>query len=255
MFIHKWLVICPIALCFVIGNIKASEEQAKQEQKKDIAIALVHIPGIMEPEPSGAPYSKLLRHIAVNSEYVISSQFMPYNRAESLFNAGKIDCLFPVSKGQPDNSIVRHYSETINHVSVYLFSRDNAYKSFAEIAEETVIYLKGYSFSYWNMKDTDKVNLIEVGSQKSALKVLNSGRAKAYIDYYPDIKKAFTKQEFSTLKYDPGYPLMNSEDSFECSTTEKNSNFLQALNTKILTLKKSGKLQEILGQHYNHPGN
>lgn len=216
-------------------------------------MALIHVPGIMEHEPSNAPYNKLLRHIATNSEHVISSQFMPYNRAETLFNTGKIDCLFPVSKGQSDNSNVRQYSETINYVSVYLFSLDNAYRSFAEITGETVIYLKGYSFSYWNMKDTDKVTLVEVGSQGAALKVLNSGRAKAYIDYYPDIRTALTKQEFSTLRYSPDHPLMNTEDAFECSTTLKNSPFLRALNAEIITLKKSGKLQEILAEYYNHP--
>lgn len=219
---------------------------------ESLSFALIHVPGIMEPENTDAPYNKLLEHIESNSELNVISTFLPYSRAEMLMEKHQIDCLFPVLRGAPNTDFPTLYSDTINVVSVHLFSLHKTHRSLAEIENETVIYLEGYNFGYWGLKDKDKVAWVPVGSQKRALDVLQSGRATAYIDYFPDITLSLSNEAFSRLKYSPDHPIRRFEDSMECIDSDKNRVFMNWFNHELGQLQASGGLKKLLADYYNH---
>ena len=195
--------------------------QATESQFDSISFGLIHVPGIMEPDSEHAPYNKLFNHLVKQNKFAISSTFYPYNRGEMLMGKKQVDCLFPVVNGLPREDHPSIYSDTINIVSVYLFSMQSEFKSFTDIPGKTVVHLDAYKFGNRDLEGKEKVSLIPVGSQESALNVLKSGRATAYMDYYPDVKLSLSKKDFSLLMYPSANPIRSFGDSVECSESEK----------------------------------
>jgi ABC-type amino acid transport substrate-binding protein len=225
--------------------------EAADNSRKDLTIALLHTPGVLESESDNFPYNKLLTYLSENYESKFFTRYYPYKRAESLLLTKQVDCLFPVVKGKKREEFDTFYSETVNNISVFLFSIESDYKSFAEIKGKTIIHYRGFDYGYWNLKDKDQVVFVPIENQKRAVGILQKGRATAYIDYYPDIKQTVSPKDFSRLKYSKKHPLKSFEDSFECYSSEDNKKFIIWLNKMIRTMRSSGKLKYLLDDYYN----
>lgn len=238
-------------LLFVALFIATMTVKATEKQHQAIRLALMQVPGIMEYNAQDAPYNKLINHILKTSPVSISTQFLPYSRAEKRMRNNRIDCRFPVVWGKQKEDFPTLYSLTINQVSVYLFSYDRAIGSLDEISGQTVIYLEDYDFGYWDIEDKEKVTFVPVVNQSNALKVLQSGRASALMDYYPDIKMSIPRATFAELKFAHDSPIKSFQDTIECTDTKRNRKFIAWINQQIETLKTSGRMHQLLGEHYN----
>jgi ABC-type amino acid transport substrate-binding protein len=225
--------------------------ESADHSSKELRIALLHTPGVLESASDNFPYNKLLTYLSENYKPAFYTSYYPYERANYLLQTKQVDCLFPVVKGEKREELETLYSETINNISVLIFSLESEYKSFEEIKGKTVIYYRGFGFGHWNLKDKDQIVFVPIEDKKNATNLLKKGRATAYIDYYPDIKKTVSPEELSRLKYAKKHPLKNFEDSFECYNSEDNKKFIIWLNKMIRTMKSSGQLKYFLDDYYN----
>lgn len=220
---------------------------------QDVSVALIPLPGVLEAKTPDAPYNRFIEYIKAQSELNWVTEYYPYVRAEQKLLNQQVDCIFPVVRGDVREQVPTLISETVNRVSVHLFSLTYEYKSFDEIAGSSVIHLNDFEFGYWSLDGKDKVSTISVLSQEAAMNVLKSGRATAYIDYYPDIKLSFPENDYAKLKFSLEDPINEFEDVIECTASEKNQHIVNILNTELRKMKSSGKLRQLLGAYYNFP--
>ncbi len=235
----------------LLVSVFALPAMALGEKSIEIKVALNHIPGVMEPAPSDAPYSTLLAYLSKRSGFKIESEFLPTPRVEQMLAKGQVDCIFPAVTQIENNPKDTIYSETVNVVNIYLFSLETSYREFSELAGETIVYLDRYTFGDRNFNGLENVHWIGVSSQQSALKLLHAGRAQAYMDYYPDLKLSLSNSEFTALQYAKDDPVAVFEDSIECANNDRNIKFIEWVDGEIGELLQSGKMAELLRNYYN----
>lgn len=217
----------------------------------ELSLALFELPGVLQPLNDALPYNRLVKHIDGTTPYAMTTQYLPYSRAEKMLRNRQLDCMFPVVKGESTKQLSSFYSATVNHVAVYLFSLDRPLRSFDEISDQAALHLSNHGFGYWSLTGKEHANWIAVGSREIALRVMQSGRAAAFIDYYPDIKVALSEDDFKRVKFATEHPLNRFEDAVECSDSNKTRAFITWFNSELETLNRTGQLQEILGEFYN----
>lgn len=238
-------------LALLLFGFRAFSSYGEEHLHGDLLLALFELPGVLQPHNHTLPYNRLIKHIKDVTPYTLETQFLPYSRAEKMLVNRQLDCMFPVVKGESTEQLSSFYSNTVNHVAVYLFSLDRPLQSFTEISDQAALRLSNHGFGYWSLTGEEHANWIAVDSRETALRIMQSGRAAAFIDYYPDIKVALSEEDFKRVKFSAKHPINRLEDAVECSDVNKTRVFVSWLNDELLRLNQSGELQQILGEFYN----
>lgn len=217
-----------------------------------IELAVSRIAGITDEDNPEAPYNRLLDALLNNSKFHLTRNYYPTVRSNYLLEDKRVNCIFPIAKGAYRRHIQVQYSEPVNSITTHLFSLNSPpYEDLQEVANEVIVYIRGYLFGNLVKTQPHNVTFVAVDSTHKAIELLASKRAKAYLEYMPDLRFALTPAELSAIQYSPSSPIQVTEDVFECYRSEQNKAFLSSINESLAQLKVSGKLQEILGDYYN----
>lgn len=212
-----------------------------------VRVALTPIAQVLEQGDSSLPYSKLIEVMQQRLDVTTSYDYMQSDRAIRLFDAGKLDCVFPTMKFDSQQQPIE-FSEPINGVALHLFSLGKTYRSLSELEHKLVVHLRGYEFTR-EASQNPNVGFFSASEHKLAMEMLKNGRASAYLAYFPDIR--LLAADFNTqLQYQKTAPLYKSYDSFQCSNSQTSKYFLQQVNKLLRQLKSSGELKSMLGAYY-----
>lgn len=214
-----------------------------------IKLALTSIPKVLEYRNSEAPYNQLVSHLEQQLNMPMELLFMPSSRSNQLLDSRKIDCVMPIVPGNNRKSET-FLSTPINGIRAYLFSIPPAkYSSLDQLEGDLVLYLRGYLFGGL-IREKSQINFFPVHNQMAALSMIEKGRAKAYLEYVPDLRLVFSPEQLSLLAFDEENPIIKSKDHMECLDTKKNRAFVAAFDREIKSLRASGRLAELLGKYY-----
>ena len=215
-----------------------------------IKLGVAHIPGVLEKGNPNAPYNKFLKLISDKTDVEFVYIFMPHNRVTKMMSEAKVHCIFPnlpVLDGSSRDSIL---SSQVNGVAAYFFTKSGKpIHNTASLDGKTVVHRQDYLFSN-QLHRLKKINFVAVPTQKIALKMLLKERADAYLDYLPDIRFAFSKDEIALLSYDEQSPLFYTTDSFECKNTDVNRQFVDKVSSVIDEFHHSGVMKRLLQDFY-----
>lgn len=216
----------------------------------DIRLAVSRITGVTDG--ADAPYNRLLSVVVEQTRFNMLKEYYPTARSNFLLEHQQVDCIFPIAQGAHRRHIEVIYSQSVNRVTTHLFSYGtDEFRHLSDVANEVVVYIRGYLFGDLVNTQPHNVSFIPVDTHHSALQLLKTGRAKAYLEYLPDIRFALSKEQLEQLRYSREFPVQETFDIFECYASQKNATFILNLNQVLTHLKTSGRLQELLGDYYN----
>lgn len=218
----------------------------------DIRIAVSRISGVTDKDDESAPYNRLLGALIEHTKFNIQRDYYPTARSNLLLEQQMVDCIFPIAEGAYRRDIQVIYSQSVNRVTTHLFSYgEQPFLHLSDVADEVVVYIRGYLFGELVKTQPYNVSFVPVDSHQSALQVLQSGRAKAYLEYMPDLRFALTASQIQPLRFAKAHPVQETFDIFECYASSQNAQFIKNLNQVLTRLKSTGQLQQLLGDYYN----
>jgi ABC-type amino acid transport substrate-binding protein len=216
----------------------------------EVKIGLAQLPGVLSFEEDNAPYNKLLKTLINSLPFKVTVDYYPTARLNLLLNTSKLDCIFPIAKGEYVRPIPTINSQPINTISMHLFTlTPPALVKLEQIDGKILTYPRGYLFS--NLLLNSNAMKMPVSSPSSAIGAMEKGRADAYLNYLPDLKFMLSSKEFGRLIFDKNKSLRTVSDVFECIDNSKNNTAISLINSELVKLKESGELKRILGTYYN----
>jgi len=212
-------------------------------------VAFIKIPGVFDYKTPQAPYNRLLTEL--RTTMTIDGRYLPSARANKLMLTGKLDCIFPILPPKRQDSAATIISEPINGLKAYAFTLAGKERitSLSQMRGKPVAYLRGYVYGGFIEQNPD-IHFFPVIDHVAAIGVLQKGRADAYLDYIPDIRLALSEEGYNLLDYDIEKPIITGYDRIECIDNPDNRVFLDKINERINELKRSGKMQKLLGKYY-----
>lgn len=217
--------------------------------KEPVIVALTHIPKVLEFGNDQAPYNKLIEEINSELTVKVHYEFMPSERGNRLLEKGKVDCIFPIIPADYKRAEATSFSTPINGISLNLFAFDRRYKGLDELKGQIVVHLRGYLFANAREK-YPSIKFFPAESHSNALNMLKNKRASAYLDYLPDVRFSIPSEQMKKLQFDEQNPVLKANDSFECKIAGEPKLFLQQVESAVGSLRRKGKLKEILADYY-----
>lgn len=234
-----------LALVFISTCVSAQDPLS-------VRLGLTIIHGVNDPGDQNAPYNRLLREIERVSGVDISSKFYSSSRVNHYLDNEVIDCIYPISKGAYRREIDTVYTDNFNTISSHFFTLSEPLLNSTDAAKgKTVVYIRGYLFANLVFNEELGIRFVPVESTETALALLRSKRADAYLEYMPDLRFTLSGDVFAEMKTDFAQPIQILDDVMECANTVENALVIDRFNAAITQLKTNGQLADILKNYYN----
>ena len=217
-----------------------------------LRLGIVNIEGVLEEGRPDLPYNRFLDALFSDLESAYTATFLPHARTHKWLQEDKLTCSFPDNKKEiaaPDDYL---QSIPVNSVNAHIFSLHHTYTHMEQLHEKVVLHLAHYAFDGL-MDEYDDVSYVPVDSPLLAFRLLQQGRADAYIEYVPDIFQSLQVKQTEQLQYDLSVPLKTLHDRFLCVKSHATLQLMKRIDDALIQYHQSGKLLELLGTSYGHP--
>lgn len=209
-------------------------------------------------ETSGRQYDLLLDELLGGAGVEVVRLVAPLKRTTALFKSDPGSCVFPaniVALNMGDKASEVMALETVDVVSIRLYTtrKQETGADLNDFAPERVGYIRGSGALHLLGPNADR--FLAINSEEQLITMLELGRLDAFIGHHPDTALALDKLGKPNALHASSKAFRNLRFpvSFVCHDTKAGHLLKRALDPRILTLRESGRLRQILGRHSEFP--
>lgn len=200
---------------------------------QEMKIAGYDIPALIQKDGSGEYDQKIANiqtQLAENWQYDI----LPPARADKLFDAKALDCIFPYDRKFHLNK------QTINSLPLGI-AKAYIYSKAGTMPFKNIVQLQGLRVGarigmlYGPEFDALSLHVEYVTTLEQNIDKINQSRIDAFVAWSPDSDAAFNNKNMAPLPH--GAPFVEHNDAILCHDTPKNRIFIDSFNKAILSLK------------------
>jgi len=219
----------------------------------EIRLHLSYLPHRLT-EDSSRQYGLLLEELLAGADVEVIRLMAPLKRTTALFKSDPRSCVFPANivaldMGAGASDVMA--LETVDIVSVRLYTaRENRVGAALEdFAPERVGYFRGSGALHLLGPNSDR--FLAINSEEQLISMLELGRLDAFLGHHPDTALALDDLGKPGALFVSPLAFNNLEFpvSFVCHDTAEGRRFREVMNPRISALRRTGRLQEILGPH------
>lgn len=219
----------------------------------EIRLHLSYLPHRLT-EDASRQYALLVEELLAGADISVDRQLAPLKRTTALFKADPGSCVFPanvVALNMGDRASEVVALETVDIVSVRLYTarQNNVGATLEDFAPERVGYIRGSGALHLLGPNAERFRAIN--SEEQLISMLELGRLDAFLGHHPDTALALDDLGKPGALHATALPFKNLEFrvSFVCHDNETGERFLKSINPRIRELRRSGRLEQILGPH------
>ncbi len=211
-------------------------------------MAIGPAPGFIQDDkaPGDILYKTVLKHLSEQGINV-STQFMPWKRADKMFNENRVDIEFPALLGDKSlkNAI---FSAPVSKVGMVIFTQTNQPKI------DSLDQLKGKigivrGFTYPDELNRNRnIDLQEGNSIEDVLKMLSYGRLDAIIHWGAASMAALDNLNLNNIHSGDEFTL--SFGCFAARLSSEGANVITAINQVLGEMIVKGEYQKIMSGSY-----
>ncbi|MHA7776230.1 hypothetical protein [Roseibium sp. M-1] len=203
---------------------------------------------------SGIQYDLFLKEILDQLPFGVSLRYGPLARSKTNFLGDPQSCLFPTNiraLNVGDRASELETSVQVDVVSLRLYTADShPYEAQLDsFAPERVGYIRGSGAVYVLGADSGK--FLAIDSEEQLIRMIQLGRLDAFLGHHPDTALALDQLgKPGLLHVSPlAFKNLRFAITFICHDNETGHRFLEVVNPRVLKMRLSGRLREILGPH------
>ena len=172
-------------------------------------------------------------------------------RSAHLFFANKQSCRFPANlkvfnqgfKRPVPNQFIESEAFLINNIRVLSASNERPPKNAEDMRGKSLAIPIGSKFH--TKLDISDTNVIQTVSDLKRLEMLSAGRIDLIMLSMPSAIRLFSTTINKPPVYDTELSLLEFTHHLSCHRTERNTAFIEAVNTNIIEAKQSGELRAL----------
>lgn len=237
------VIMLVLAHSSVVPGVDETRDPSTADQPIMRLVTLPH-PGLFSEDGSGY-YDALLREVEKISGMKIDLTLLPNRRVAKRFSEKAFDCAFPADIVDEAPGLV--LTRVFNRANAYVVSLDPLAKEMTilDMDGETLAIREG--LNYANIRQDDSFNFVEVTDEFDISRLLQKGRVKYAISFFPDLILA--EPEFAAkVHFNPHAPVVQLAESFVCWVEKDGQSHIRTFNAAIEEFSAIGKLPEILGE-------
>lgn len=171
--------------------------------------------------------------------------YSPAARNDRMFQSKQIDCTFPEQKSGSTNESILITSQTISVNNAYVFT-NKPYQSLEELNLLPIAKHRGMEFN--GVRSRVLAKYIDANDDIQSINLMIKGRVAGVMAYRNDIEGIIKEFNYPDFYFNKALPVNTSSDSIVCYKEKKNIQFINKLNKNLMSLKQSGKLEQMLEQ-------
>jgi len=200
---------------------------------QDVRIAGYDIPALIQKDGTGE-YDQKITNIQTKLSKTWQYKILPPARADKLFDAKALDCIFPYDRNfHPNKQTINSLPLGIAQAYIYSNAGSSPIVNIKQLQGlrigARIGMLYGPEFDSLNLH-VEYVTTLEQNIDK-----IKQGRIDAFVAWSPDSDAAFERKKMPPLPH--GEPFVEHNDAILCHDTLKNRAFINNFNQAMLSLK------------------